>query len=86
MYFLASFFLSGQMAPLALLPPAVQTVAAFLPFRWVVAFPAELILGRLTIGEALTGLAVEAIWLGLTYVLMTYVWGEGLKRFSAVGA
>jgi ABC-2 type transport system permease protein len=31
MYFLASLFLSGQMAPLALLPGALQTLAAALP-------------------------------------------------------
>jgi ABC-2 type transport system permease protein len=86
MYFLASFFLSGQMAPLSLLPQAAQTVAAFLPFRWVVAFPAELILGRLTLTEAITGLGIEAVWLGISVALMTYVWNEGLKRFSAVGA
>jgi ABC-2 type transport system permease protein len=86
MYFLASFFLSGQMAPLALFPGAVQTAAAFLPFRWVVAFPTELILGRLTLTEALMGLGIEAIWLGLSYLLMTYIWAEGMKRFSAVGA
>ena len=86
MYFLASFFLSGQMAPLALLPPAAQTVAAFLPFRWVVAFPAELILGKLTLTEALAGLGIEALWLGISWILMTYIWNEGLKRFSAVGA
>jgi ABC-2 type transport system permease protein len=68
MYFVASLFLSGQMAPLALLPGPAQLVANLLPFRWVV------------------GLAAEAVWLGLTFVLMSKIWREGLKRYSAVGA
>ncbi len=86
MYFLVSLFLSGQMAPLALLPPFAQTLASVLPFRWVVAFPVELILGRLTQAQALTGLGIQSIWLVLTFALMTVIWNAGVKRYSAVGA
>jgi ABC-2 type transport system permease protein len=86
MYYLALLFLSGQMAPLALLPRAAQVLANVLPFRWFVAFPVELITGRLTPGEALVGLGAQAVWLALAYGLTTVVWNEGVKRYSAVGA
>ncbi|MGI8423853.1 MAG: ABC transporter permease [Chloroflexota bacterium] len=86
MYFLSSWFLSGLMAPLSLLPPVVQAVAAALPFRWFVAFPVELILGRLSLDEARFGFAMQAVWLVLIYGLFTFLWREGVKRYSAVGA
>lgn len=86
MYFLASLFLSGQMAPLALLPAGAQLLATVLPFRWVVAFPVELILGRLTPEQAGVGLAVQALWLAISLGSMTVIWREGIKRYSAVGA
>ena len=86
MYFLTSWFLSGLMAPLALLPPVVQTAAAMLPFRWLVAFPAELILGRLTVEQAAQGLLMQLIWAVAIYGLFTLLWREGVKQYSAVGA
>ena len=86
MYFLASLFLSGQMAPLALLPGGIQAVASVLPFRWMVAFPVELLLGRLSLSEAAFGLGMQALWLAISFGLMTVLWREGVKRYSAVGA
>ena len=86
MYFLASWFLSGMMAPLALLPGPVRALASALPFRWFVAFPVELILGRLSMVEALVGLATQAAWAAAIFVVFTVLWREGLKRYSAVGA
>jgi ABC-2 type transport system permease protein len=86
MYFVASLFLSGQMAPLALLPGAAQVVASVLPFRWVVGFPVELILGRVEPEQALFGLGVELCWLIVSYVALNALWGAGVRRYSAVGA
>ena len=40
----------------ALLPAALQTIAGVLPFYWMLAFPIELLLGRLTPAEAMRGL------------------------------
>ena len=64
----------GQIAPLELLPGPLRAVATALPFRWMVGFPVELILGRLTPRDALVGLAAQAIWLALAYGLFRLVW------------
>jgi ABC-2 type transport system permease protein len=64
----------------------VQTVAAALPFRWFVAFPAELILGRLSVEQAVQGLLMQLLWLVLIYGIFTFLWKEGVKQYSAVGA
>jgi ABC-2 type transport system permease protein len=85
-YFVLMLFLSGQIAPLALLPSPVQVVAGILPFRWMIGFPVELLLGRLTLVEALTGLGAQVAWLLAGFVLLRIVWRAGLRVYSAVGA
>ncbi len=84
-YYVAALFLSGQVAPLSLFPHIVQVVAAILPFRWMIAFPVELLLGRLTPAQALTGLAAQAAWLGASLLFLRGVWRAGVKAYSAVG-
>jgi ABC-2 type transport system permease protein len=52
----------------------------------MIGFPVELLLGRLTPMEALTGLAVQAVWLALSLALLRLVWRAGVRVYSAVGA
>lgn len=85
LYYVAVFFLSGRLAPLNLFPDWVQTVATVLPFRWVVAFPVELALGRLSPEQALWGLAAQAFWVPASYWLMQRVWRSAIRQYSAVG-
>ncbi|MHB0877183.1 MAG: ABC transporter permease [Anaerolineae bacterium] len=85
-YFVAFLFLSGQIAPLSLMPAAVRTVASVLPFRWLVSFPVELLLGRLTPADAVIGLGAQLLWTGLALGILAFVWRRGVRRYSAVGA
>lgn len=86
MYSVLVLFLSGQFAPLTLFPSPIRALADVLPFRWVIGFPVELVLGRLTPIQAVTGIAVQAVWLVIGVVLLRVVWRSGLKVYSAVGA
>ncbi len=85
-YFVLVLFLSGQIAPIALFPYPIRVAATVLPFRWMIGFPVELLLGRLTLGDALTGLMAQAAWLGVSLVLLRIVWRAGVRVYSAVGA
>ena len=85
-YFVLVLFLSGQIAPLSLFPRPVQILADLLPFRWMIGFPVELSLGRLSPIEALTGLGAQLIWLVLSFVMVRIVWRAGIRIYSAVGA
>lgn len=85
-YFVALLFLSGQMAPLALLPAPLRVLASVLPFRWTTSFPVELLLGSVGWQEALGGFAAQAAWVVLCVVLLRLVWRAGVRVFTAVGA
>jgi viologen exporter family transport system permease protein len=79
-------FLAGQVAPLSLFPEPVRVVAAILPFRWTVAFPADVLLGRADGRDLLTGIGMQLLWLGIGFLAMRQVWSRGVRRYSAVGA
>ena len=79
-------FLSGRMAPLALFPASVQAIAAVSPFRWMMAFPVEVLLGKLAPQDVVNGLLAQMAWVALSLVAMSAVWRVGIKRYTAVGA
>jgi len=84
-YFAVLLFLSGRVAPIALLPAWLQLAADALPFRWMVAFPVELALGRLTPAQAAAGLAAQLAWSALASLGVALLWPRALRRFSSVG-
>ena len=86
-FFYALFGLfAGQFVPLALLPPALQTVAQVLPFRLSLYFPIELILGKLTLQQTALNLGLQVVWCVVTYFAFRLIWRAGVRNYSAVGA
>jgi ABC-2 type transport system permease protein len=79
------FLLAGSVAPLALLPPALQSLARLLPFRYMVGFPVEVLTGQVSGAGLLTGFALQGIWLLVALGLYAALWRVGLRRYSAVG-
>jgi len=77
---------SGQFVPLTLTPVVIQNIARFLPFPLTLFYPIQLILGKLTTAEIIQSYAVGSIWLLISIVLFNWVWRNGIKRYSAVGA
>lgn len=86
MYFTLGLFLSGRIAPIELLPNFAQQIANALPFRWAVAFPVEIMLGRLSTEQIWHGLSMQATWLIVSLILLKIVWRSGVKKYSAVGS
>jgi ABC-2 type transport system permease protein len=84
-YLFVLFYLTGELAPMALLPAWVQTVAWLTPFPWMLAFPAELLLGRLTPAEAARGLLIQLGWAAASLALLVHCWRAAARRYGAVG-
>jgi ABC-2 type transport system permease protein len=81
-----SLFLSGRVAPLTLLPPAVGAVAAVTWFPYVLAFPVDILTGAVVTPAAyVRGFAGQLIWLGVWWGAYRALWGRGVRRYGAVG-
>jgi ABC-2 type transport system permease protein len=83
---LALFFVfSGYLYPVELFPPALKAVVDWLPFRYQLGLPVELMMGMHTLPQALEMLARQWLWVGLMLALTLGLWRRGLRRFSAFG-
>ncbi len=85
-YFVVLMFMSGRIAPIALLPGVLATIAWSLPFYYCVAFPVEIALGRLSMQQVLAGYGVQVVWLLAALAMISLVWRVAVRRFTAVGS
>ncbi len=80
-----SFFVSGQMFPLDLLPPFWASLLRALPFQYMAYFPAAVFLGKIHGSDLVYGLLVESVW-ALAFIGMArWLYHLGLRRYSAYG-
>lgn len=79
-------FLGGFVVPITLMPPALQTVARWLPFQSSVGLPVEVLVGRASPERVLEGGLVSLAWLVILFVAGRFVWRRGVRSYSAVGA
>lgn len=80
-----NYFVSGQMFPLDLLPPVWAGLLKALPFQYLAYFPAVVFLGKVTGPELARGLLVEALWAVALVLLTRWLYGRGLRQYSAYG-
>ena len=85
-YYAMILLFSGQFVPLTLMPNVVQNIAQYLPFQLLIYYPIQLVLGKLSTEQIIQGYVMGIIWLVITTVLFNWVWRNGVKRYSAVGA
>ncbi len=78
--------LSGMLVPLQMFPPAVLPVLDWLPFRYMLSFSTEIVLGRVEGAQILSGLLVQFGWVALFWLLVRVLWRLGVRSYSAVGA
>lgn len=78
-------FLSGSLFPLDIFPKAVQNIFYSLPFPYLVFFPLQIYIGKLSVASVINGLAISIGWLIVLLTLISIVWQKGLKRYAAEG-
>ncbi len=76
---------AGYLIPLELFPRWLSAAAAFLPFRYMLAFPVEMIVGMTPRASALAELAVQWLFVGALALAARATWRLGLRRFAAYG-
>ena len=84
-YMLFSFFLSGHMFPLTLLPDDIERIVNFMPFKYLAYFPAAVFLGKIPEADLGTELLVEFGWLVFFIVVCRLAYARGVRRYSGYG-
>ena len=79
------FVLSGYLIPIDLFPRWLRAVVDWLPFRFQIGLPVELMIGVHDRGTALGLLARQWAWVLVTLGATVWTWRRGIARFAAYG-
>lgn len=78
-------FLSGAFFPIDILPGVLQKVLYLTPFPYLIFFPLQVYLGKISTVAIFGGLMTTSIWTVLLWFFMTWVWRKGIKVYKAEG-
>jgi ABC-2 type transport system permease protein len=76
---------SGYVMPLELFPSDVRRVVDKLPFRQMLAFPVENMLGLIDRRQTLIDLSMQWSWVLVFLFVTSLLWRLGMRRFGAYG-
>lgn len=86
-YFGLFMVMSGYLIPLELMPGWLRTAANWLPFRYTLGGPVELLVGRHPeLGDAARLVGAQWAWAAVMAALAMITWRRGLRRYEAFGA
>lgn len=78
-------FLSGSVFPLDIFPALFQKVLYMTPFPYILFFPLQVYLGKVTPEFMIQGIVISLIWSVITVMIMNLIWVAGLKTYRAEG-
>ncbi len=84
-YMLFSFFFSGHMFPLDMLPTPWNYLVQITPFQYLAYFPSAVFLQKITGDKLAIGLAMQVSWVLFFYVCSRVAFLRGIRRYSAFG-
>ena len=84
-YMLFSFFFSGHMFPLDILPYPWNYVVESLPLQYLAYFPAAVWLGKIEGESLVAALWIEAAWVAFFIIVSRIAFHRGVKRYSGYG-
>lgn len=78
--------ISGGIFPLDILGENINKLILFLPFRYLLQFPVEIITGKeMSHFMMLTLFGIQIFWVTCLNLLAQIIWRRGLKKYIAVG-
>lgn len=84
-YYIVTAVFSGQIAPYALLPETLQSIASATPFRYTLSFPLEVMNGTVHGAEFRQGAALQVLWLFVLYLMSLVGWKFGTRQYAGAG-
>jgi ABC-2 type transport system permease protein len=84
-FMLFSFFFSGHMFPLDMLPGALGEIIKLTPFQYLAYFPAAVFLGKIQGSQLAWGLGLQLFWTVLFLLVSRIAFFYGTRRYSGYG-
>ena len=78
-------FLSGGVFPLDIFPVALQRILYALPFPYLLFFPLQVYLGKISGSAMWGGILIATAWVMVLMALLNFVWNKGIRKYEAVG-
>jgi ABC-2 type transport system permease protein len=85
LYYFPENFLSGRVVPLAALPWWAALAGDFLPFRFTVALPTEILMGRVGSTEAWQSIGLQCLWIVGFYIIGRILFTRGIRQYTGFG-
>lgn len=77
--------MGGRILPLELFPSWLKILNEYLPFRYLVSFPVEVIQGTLSQNQLVFGFGVSIIWCFMITLLAHTIWNRGSYQYTGTG-
>jgi ABC-2 type transport system permease protein len=85
LWFALSFVFSGYLVPLEFFPSWLYEINRWLPFRFVLALPVDIMMGHFSFEAAAELVAKQYLWVFGLVCSSLFIWRRGIVRFQAVG-
>lgn len=82
---IAIIIFSGGIMPIPWYPRFLQTICKILPFSYFGYYPVIALQGALSFFSLMRLILIQGVWFCSLYLLQSYLWKQGMKKFSAVG-
>lgn len=76
---------SGILIPLSVMPPTLQAILNWLPFRYIIAAPVEIIMGQAQALATWQVIGLQALWLLGFAVVLRVLFIFGVRRYAVPG-
>lgn len=85
MYWMLTELLTGKVFPITFFSKSIQTILEILPFKYMVYFPVQAAIGKITGNQLSSGILIQLLWIVGLYLMGRKMWSSGIKKFSGVG-
>ncbi len=80
-----TLILSGAIFPLDFIEGTFGKLLIFLPFNYLIFFPTQLYLNKLSDAEVMQGYLSAVLWIITLGFLIKLLWNKGIRRYSSFG-
>jgi ABC-2 type transport system permease protein len=77
--------MGGGLIPLSFFPDIYQKILYFLPFSYMVNFPINCFLGRISLSQFISGMCIITLWILVFGMLTFIIWEKGRYKYTGVG-